>query len=452
MLKTLQEFDIYLESAPLEEIITYLIQLNDKYRHIDQTDGYYTIRREDFFITPSDRFNNLALKIEHVNNSPISAPTLENLERISQYYPHSENLVLAGGSIIGALRNTQNIPERIVDYDYFFLNLPEFDNIYQIINENTVDPYLNNHEQQQVDYIKYKINYNTITVRKRQYILRNYENINQILYGFDLSASQIALDQEHIYISPACYFNLKYNLLFLNLSVSSPSYLPRIVKYVQEKHFNLYLANKYLLRYSRVSDSTEINIENSNIDSVSTDYGFLKVTFNQDLYITGLKLIWHKKKQIASEYEQLNQKISNLLIMLRNGGYINTDHYEIKDNKVITFKDEYINIPPNKNYFHKDLLADFSMAFSRERFRTRFITRQMTYNKMAILDELLGRPLFIRVMLENMQNYKNHGRRKIIKLLMKYFDIIYENYLEECRKYEIKLKFRGLTSGTHLLE
>lgn len=67
--------------------------------------------------------------------------------------------------------------------------------------------------------------------RKIQFILRNYQNIDEILLGFDVDACAIGYDGVNFHISKRAALSFKYKTNFLDLTRASPTYEARLMKY-----------------------------------------------------------------------------------------------------------------------------------------------------------------------------------------------------------------------------
>lgn len=169
----------------------------------------------------------------------IKRKIIPKLNKYDQYVKN--NFFLAGGSITSVLNNRH--PK---DYDYFYVDL-----------EDGKDP------EEQIKLIlkdnnRYAVSTNSITINRftqRQFILRRYKSIAEVVFGFDIEACAMILFRGEIYITPKCAYSIKNKQIVVDLSRCSTSYEYRLVKYYK-KGFNIYIPG---------FDKNKVNLANQNL-------------------------------------------------------------------------------------------------------------------------------------------------------------------------------------------
>jgi hypothetical protein len=162
---------------------------------------------EDTAVFPSSHYLNVSL--------PTVKPTLtEFLKR------YKGKVVLAGGAIVCLMLGLE-----VKDYDLFFVNISDRKEAFKII-------------EYFIKVIKnlegFIITPNSWTVKctnKYQFIFRNYQNIDEIMLGFDLDCCCIVFDGENSYISERAFYAWKTHQNTVDWTRLSSTYEIRLVKY-----------------------------------------------------------------------------------------------------------------------------------------------------------------------------------------------------------------------------
>jgi len=139
------------------------------------------------------------------------------------------------------------------------------------------------------NYCEYKFNYNF----KVQVILRKFKSISDILNGFDLDASQVAMDHENLYYTDRFLLSYQNKINIFNIDKASPSYIHRLNKYKIQKGYNI------------VSPFGEL--KHSNINSFESCYcdfvleGKNKVISNIKYFANIHDKFWYSRGSYADE-------------------------------------------------------------------------------------------------------------------------------------------------------
>lgn len=484
---SLAELIARFDSTPLTQLIPELIQKDAQARIIGQTEDLIVIPKDEFkfpstFQLPTDQKIYQNPKAETIDFSTLK------LSKLNFLTPQS-GFILAGGALISWLKG-----QYIADYDLFFINdmkveaaeekilhfieeremkmkvkvkkkvqeanekkekeaNDETKNIPILVSSSTKNSIPIPHSKYGSKYYFGNVvrNYNTLTyglvspyyIKQKyyQFILRSYSTIGQVLHGFDLTASQIAFDGENFYLTPSCFFNLYTNLIYLDFAVDSPSYIYRISKYVNDKHFSL--------SYQLPENSENIideSVEDAKDIEIIGKYGKLALN-NKGLFFVAQSTTLNKT--IRSEYTLLSgpkHKVYGLLAY--------TDFYHcdcIQQNiRVMNgiFRISYFSLDENnlEQIFEPITLSEIESFTDRLK---RILTRYYLLNTEKI-GKLLGLPLFSQYIMTVATSSKKDKNEKILKFVDDNVNEIYERFEKILARNNLTFAFRGLFEGTHL--
>lgn len=462
---SLSEFDNFISTSPLEEIYTYLNNLNYQYRQITQDEGYYKIPASEFFINHSNRFNSeekvllnenglTCLAQDDFNKSGLlcvdPSPSWFNhmLKRIHDYIPHNtENnqideknkIFLIGQALQAALRVSMKDLMAYNKFHYTFLNLASYQKMLDLIDSDA---------KKNRDFTIFRnkiIRYNREQYSReglddldniKKYLLYNFQNINQILYSRFISAEQIAHDGEYIYLSPACYFSLKFNIIFIfedgleeKFSMEKSYPFKLLAKYLLFYHYHFYAP-----QFNKIYNKYEFFIDKQKIIILS----------NEQRYILNVNVLDKQEKK---------DNIPLILQILLKNDLINSKYYK-DDNEKLNYKSVV-------NYAKKMVIEPMEVKI--EKLEKNFaeiddadLNDKLSYETLFLLSVFLKEKFveYIELIRKIDKINLNGGADlgEINEFLMENMDYIYENYLNDVEKYNFKREFNDLLKGTNLRE
>lgn len=133
----------------------------------------------------------------------------------------NRGVILAGGAVYCAIYKYV-----IKDYDFFLYGFSEQEFLKTVNGLASVIPNVYS-----VTHTRYAITAKTMDGTAFQFILRRYRSINQILYGFDNDACQLAYDGEKLYATPGALYALRNHVNVVDLDIAGSAYENRLIKY-----------------------------------------------------------------------------------------------------------------------------------------------------------------------------------------------------------------------------
>jgi len=149
-----------------------------------------------------------------------------------------------------------------IDYVNTLIKFEELNNLYLLTHNN--------------NYCEYEGKTRFCDKFKVQVILRKFKSISDILNGFDLDASQVAIDHENLYYTDRFLFSYQNKINIFNINKASPSYIHRLNKY------------KIYKGYDIVSIFGELKHSNSDSFDFCSYYSGFELN-NEDKIITNMK-------------------------------------------------------------------------------------------------------------------------------------------------------------------
>lgn len=153
-----------------------------------------------------------------------------------------QGVVLAGGSGFCAMQDS--VP--IKDYDIFFYGYSEdeamaiIDNVIQLPGVTSVKR------------TSFTITFHVLRI-PYQFVLRLYDNISQILLGFDIDCCRVAFDGQRVWATESALFALKNKVNVVDFDRMSPTYEMRLAKYAT-RGISVYVPelDRHMVRYDRL--------------------------------------------------------------------------------------------------------------------------------------------------------------------------------------------------------
>lgn len=191
-----------------------------------------------------------------------------------------DNLLIAGGSVSSVLIGESNMR----DIDLFLYGLtPEEANVRveQIVQDLT-ESYItflkkkdknkqkyNEYKDHEIEEKKYNFDYkyirntNCVTIIYDekyvvQIILRIYQNISQILHGFDLGSSAVGFDGQRLYFTGLSKFAYEYSTNILDTTRRSTTYERRLIKYFK-RNFDIILPHMNMRQFRNVNSKYKLD-------------------------------------------------------------------------------------------------------------------------------------------------------------------------------------------------
>lgn len=282
----------------------------------------------------------------------------ENTSTKLYNYPFlKDGIIIAGGKALHMyLNNVSN-----EDVDIFIYK--DHDS-----NLNHLYKYFNNHI---IYRTKYYINFINKDNRKEIYqvILRKYNSINQILYGFDIGASQIGfscigVQKFHFTVLSKFALETQYNVV--DTTRRSLSYEWRLEKYNFHKNFGIIFPFlKYSDKFQKVNNMTIMK----NCDFIKVDKSF-KSDYNDNNYDSEEQIIYcNLDLNLGYIYGYSNYFVVPLEIkdniydidwelIYVDHGYLSYNLVHKLDNNKYLFKKEFLKLKEmenNKEYIKLDL-------------------------------------------------------------------------------------------------
>lgn len=302
----------YFNNHDTDAIISKLIEHSEKYRYVGNAKGLIKIPINEvnnvLVKTDNIKINENHILVKHPDNDKNNEINIDNFDYDNELFKH--NVVVAGGSVVNKCKGLKSD-----DYDLYF------------VGENIDEEYVKTSIMciyKDKNIKKIWRNYNSFNVEfndkeyYEQIILRKYSYIAEVLFGFDLSASQIAYDGEYLYFTPAFYYTYITNILFIDKHKADYyplTYYYRLVKYYNNKKFDIIFdKNKIWID----NDKSEFQI---NIDSKFNSFS---------------PYLYHEKRYIVCE---------NLKHLYKSTLYITYDCTDDSNNNLLrTGSDKFVNL------------------------------------------------------------------------------------------------------------
>lgn len=233
--------DFEAKKINLSELVRKIKNNHDKYRQLGQDAGLFVADNLPYnTIDVADNFNQVlsdGIIVQSIEAIEYEALSLTNYyfnrsnnlktvkEKLYGFDPSQHGLILAGGMLASVYTE-----QGYGDLDFFLIGDTD-------PKEACSQLYLH---LSKCNIKHVERNYNTFTINFRdsdhkfcqwQIILRSYANISQVLYGFDINASQIAYDGHKLYFTPGAHLALYHGVVYADSDLWSPSYAGRLCKY-----------------------------------------------------------------------------------------------------------------------------------------------------------------------------------------------------------------------------